>query len=55
MTIDLFLLRTMFIRLIVDWSTFSSYAISVSVVECAHNVATFLRPIVNFEVMRYQD
>jgi len=43
MTIDLFLLQTMFIRLIVDWSTFSSYAISASVVDCAHNVATFLR------------
>ena len=41
MTIDLFLLQTMFIRLIVDWSTFNSCAISISVIDWANNVAIF--------------
>ena len=43
MTIDLFLLQTMFVPLIADWYTFNYWAISVSVIDCANRVATFLR------------
>ena len=55
MTIDLFLLQTMFVPLIADWSTFNSCAISVSVIDCANKVAIFFTSIFDFEFMRYQD
>jgi hypothetical protein len=43
MRLDHFLLQTMFLPLIADLSTFNSCAISVSVIDCANRVATFLR------------